>query len=56
MLDIALNPDTASPVLLIVTPETAECDIQAFVTTSAGLKPARITMCGDLADAQDVAA
>ena len=56
MLDIAQNPDTANPVLLIVTPDAAEPDIQVFVTTAAGLKPAGITMCGDLADPQDVAA
>ena len=56
MLDIALNPDTANPVLLIVSPGTDEGDIHAFVTTSAGLKPAQITMCGGLATSQDIAA
>ena len=56
MLDIALNPDIANPVLLIISPGTADGDIHAFVTTSAGLKPAQITMCGGLAASQDVAA
>ena len=56
MLGIAQDPDTANPVLLIVTPDAAEPDVQAFVTAPAGLKPAHVTMCGDLPDPQGVAA
>ena len=56
MLSIAQSPDTANPVLLIVTPEAAESGIQAFVATPAGLKPADVTKCGDLPDPQSEAA
>ena len=56
MLDIAQNPELASPVLLIVTPGEDELPVQAFVTTPAGLKPAHVTMCGNLPDPQGISA
>ena len=56
MLSIAADSDCTNPVLLLVLPSDNDPRVAAFVTTTAGLKPAVLEPCGDLPEPELAAA